>query len=226
MGLIVWVVSGFICLLIVLVILHFLIIKVELTYERERKNDVFVLTVTTLGGLIKLRRNISLVDLELKDLSVELREQKRGASPSDQPTKKRLTVAEIVQRYKRWQQWVSRITGLYAIAQAFLKKVRCKKLVWHTTIGTEDAAVTGALTGMIWGLQTAAASFGCHSLRMETEPQIAVSPNFSLPAFEVHFCCILQFRLGQAIFAGTRIFLHLKKSGRSEQKWRNTPSKA
>lgn len=197
-----------------IVILTLLIIRIELDYRRKGEDDVLSVTVSTMGGLIRFKRQFPVLILDTDEQSIHVEETRSGPFTSKKTKRQqRITVDKIKHKQQQWQQLKTHINGLYRIIKAFLSKVRCQQLVWHSTIGTGDAAETGVMTGLIWSLKSVTLGFSTGYLRMETVPDFRVTPDFNQPRLETHITCILKFRLGQAMLTGLRLFFRAKKYG-------------
>lgn len=203
-----WVGGG---LLVIIVIVTLLTVRIELDYRRKEENDSLSIHIATMGGLIRFKRHFPVLILHANDPSVQVNETRSGTLGANKKQKHRLTLDWVQHMRKNWQRLRSAVADLYGIIQVFLSKVRCRRLVWHSVIGTGDAAEAGMLTGLIWGLKSVSLRLGTNFIKMETVPSIQVTPDFTHPRLETHFTCIVKFRLGQAILTAIRIFFHIKK---------------
>jgi hypothetical protein len=102
--------------------------------------------------------------------------------------------------------------------------VYCRQIEWNTVLGAGDAAATGVLTGLVYGVKSVIISVFSHYLTMYTVPRISVQPLWDTKAVRTRFSCRLQFRVVFAAAAGVRILLKIRK-GR-QRKWQAAPTRA
>ncbi|TGU50333.1 DUF2953 domain-containing protein, partial [Mesorhizobium sp. M00.F.Ca.ET.186.01.1.1] len=81
---------------------------------------------------------------------------------------------------KRWfhnyRELVDRVRDLLPLIRDLCKQIHCTKLEWHTLLGTGQAAETGAITGVIWGVKSLIVGVLSHSISLRTMPALSVQP--------------------------------------------------
>ena len=82
-----------------------------------------------------------------------------------------------------------------------LAKTSCEYFYWQTTLGHEDAAVTGLGVGLAWQLKTAVIWSMQQRLQFIVRPELNVKPVFDSNRLEVTLRCIFSIRLGNVINA-------------------------
>lgn len=93
-----------------------------------------------------------------------------------------------------------------------VESITCERLYWTTTYGSEDAATTGYMAGMLWAVKGTTVTGLKRHFPFTSEPVVKVNPIFGKSCFEVDFRCIFSLRLGKIINASTVIF-NLKRKG-------------
>lgn len=103
-------------------------------------------------------------------------------------------------KFKKLTQDVTYYAWLYqALMDSLIRSLRCEHFEWKTVLGTEDAALTGELTGMIWvGKELFIRSLK-NKINFDTIPLIIVKPVFNKHLFTVDFQCIFTVKLGNVI---------------------------
>lgn len=96
--------------------------------------------------------------------------------------------------------------------QRFLRPFVFRELNWTTVVGTSDPPLTAMLCGGAWGLKGVMLGAVSQVLHFEKMPRLVVQPRFDGAAFQMDVRCIVAARLGQATYAGWRLFLLVKKS--------------
>lgn len=203
-------------IILIIVILVTLMIRIELHYCHRGGNDALQVTVATLAGFVRLKRQFPVVKMDPDKPIVHRSEKHIPSSAAKQgKRKKRIILNKLQQTPQNLPHWKNRIADLLRILKSFLTSVYCVELTWRSTIGTGDAAETGTLIGLIWGIKAPLLGWGIRYINMQTVPQLDLTPDFHRPRLETDFHCILKFRLGHAILVGIRLlhlFLHLKKT--------------
>lgn len=207
-----------------LTIIFFTTLQISIHFKRNGKDDKVKTNVKAWFGLIDIRTEVPMIDFS-EDLS-GTESQLNIESPNEtiDKTKFKVKPFEIMQLNQRIYHWIKKIHDLHKIAKKFLKTVRLDKLEWHSAIGTGDAAQTGVLSGMGWGVKSSLIGLISSHVTLRALPRIHVQPLFQEKRVETELKCMIRFRIGHAILAGIRILLNLRK--RRDDKWQNTQFKA
>lgn len=206
---------------LILTLIWFSSVRIGIFYKREQENDLIKVEVGLLNGLIPIRKEIPA--LNFKEEGIQLKERTKSKKKTTNKEKKRITYAEIKEYRKQFNQWVDQVVYFHRILKNFLAKIKVKKLSWWSRIGTGDAAETGILSGLVWGIKSGLITVIRHFLQMKKEPEIIIEPSFMQACLHTQFECIVQFRLGDAILAGIKFMINWKK-GRGAR-WQNTQFK-
>lgn len=217
-----WILLGIVILLFF--ILFVTPLRIHVAYERAGENDQINLEVTAWFRLIRIRYELPMMKLKAdeKGPKVEAKVEKTN-QVEDNVDKKQVNTPEVKKWYRRVQELLEKVQDMQPIIKRMLKQVRCDKLEWQTTLGLGEAAETGALTGIAWGLKNMIVSVLAHYITMRTIPRVSIQPEWNKQLLHTEFRCILRFMVGHAMIAGIRILLKYRK-GRA-QKWQTTPSR-
>lgn len=160
------------CLLIVLIIMTILFWPLYIVIDfKKKENNTFNIQLTALKGLIKYK-----IYNEKKML--ERKKQNKNIKNKEVQIKKYLL---YYNQYKK-------------IISFFLRKGSLKKLYWVTSVGTEDAALTGIYTGILWAIKNSIISIFINKTEVD-EIYINVHPDFNNKKFEIIFNCIIKCNL-------------------------------
>lgn len=213
-----WIIAA---IVLVVILLYVTPLRIAIIYGRISENDRLTLEVSAWFRLIRLRYEFPLIRLKGSEdgpkISAKMETEK-------DETEKSITGPKVKKWYQNVQLMLERVHDLQPIFKKMLSRIRCVELDWHTTLGSGDAAETGALTGLVWGAKSMVVAFFSHNISFHTTPSISVEPIWNGKCIRTRFTCILQFRLGHAMVAGIRILFRMRK-GR-EQPWQTTPSRA
>ena len=102
---------------------------------------------------------------------------------------------------------------LLPIIDDVLRLLTIKKWSWNIELGVDDAALTGILTGLAYGLAGIINHFLLTKIRFLSLPTSTVTPHFNEPIMHADLHCIVKSRLGKAIYAAIRIFILLHRRG-------------
>jgi len=200
----------FLWILLVIAALLFLIfitpLRIHILYERKKENDQVNIEVTCWFRLIRLRYELPMVKLKAKNGTPEVDAKLEQSNPitSDQKTHA-LSAPQAKNWYQRYQQLLENVHDFQQIIKHMLKKLRCEKLEWETTLGLGEAMETGALTGIAWGLKNMIVAVIAHYVTMRTIPRVSIQPEWNNQLLHIHFRCILRFMVGHAMIAAIRI---------------------
>ncbi|HJV45235.1 MAG TPA: DUF2953 domain-containing protein [Bacillota bacterium] len=210
-----------IVMLILFVIIFCTNVKIFLEYRRERENDMITIQMSIWFGLIRFKYQIPMLQINSLFQGVKVNKQ-TTASENASPKKKRfrITPQQIHKYIQKLRLLKLQIHDLNEIAKQTLRKFHCEEWEWRTRVGLGDAATTGVVTGVIWAVKANILGIVAHYIHLSQPPRLDVIPTFQDTTIDTHIRCILRFRVGNAIIAGTRILMNLRK-GR-EGKWQST----
>lgn len=209
-------------ILFVLVLIYFSSIRIGVFYKREEDNDRIKIEIGLLNGLIPIK--VKVPALKASEQGIQYEEELKSNHKTLDQKKKLFTLLDLKEYQRKFHELIERVAGLQSILKGFLAKTRIVKLTWWSRIGTGDAAETGILSGLVWGIKGGLIMLLTHFLLLRTKPSISIEPSFMRACLYTEFECIVQFRVGNAILAGILLLVHFRKGRRA--KWENTRFKA
>lgn len=198
-------------------VLFFLPVQFRIFYQKVAWDDTLVLELSFLGGLLKRRRVISLLQLTPK--GVKQREKLSGRWFFIRKSKSKTIESpyqgnsrswrEFLHRYQQYGLGVTLLTYfLPAKYQHWLLVVedlenqgRFTKFTWITRFGTGDPLSTATLYGVLWGVKSSVLSFLHRQIKFDAKPDIQVIPDFQNSRLDLIFDCIFRVKLGYIIIA-------------------------
>lgn len=201
----------FIIVLLVFIIM-FLKLKVIIRYYHRNDNDHLKITFKALFGLIKYKINIPVIKIAEDSPSLVVKEKvEKGPQEKDKESDtKKFSAEELLKSFQDMKQLLTHIGGFYKIVRSFLRKVTVSNFEWNTAIGVGDASATGIITGAFWTVKGSMIGLISTLVKMKTIPHIMITPIFNRAVSETSFQCMIQFRIGHAIFAGIKLLKHWK----------------
>lgn len=191
-------------------------IYIEIQYKRSSENDYILVNVYAMRKLIAYQMEVPIIKLsENKDIFWLESAIKAVQSQEKTPPKKEKRIikktTELFKNHPRKLKHMMRefhyYTRLYCnMIEKILKLVVCEKIYWRTRFGSEDAAVTGTIAGLLWAVKALLMSRLKRRIFLIGEPDIAVKPIFGYNQFDVDFQCIFSIRLGNVIKAIRSIY--------------------
>lgn len=203
--------------LFVIIVLLFSSIRIDFRYQRKGENDEAVIIFFALGRLIRYQKKISEWMWEGVDEGFKYETTQQGKLEEQRVTQQ--TIEKAIEIY---QFFVDRIDHLIHINKQFLNRVTCEKLQWKTFIGTGDAAETGVLVGVAWGVKTNLIAMISSFIQWKHPPKIEVFPYFTESRFDIDFHSVIRFRMGYAILAIQRILFQLLMKNRIKNEAKHT----
>lgn len=218
----VWVLVGLLLLLILIAVTP---IQLHCFYSREGENDQVEITVSA-WGFIRRKYEIPILLLQMSEEGPELVAQ---VETIQQGRKIRDRVRDFTRRqvkiwYRNWRDILARVRDLLPLLNDLFKRIHCTKLEWHTWMGTGQAAETGALTGLIWGVKSMVVGFLSHSISFRVLPTMSVQPVWNQPILHTKVQLVLNFYLGYFLYGVVKVFLRVRSS--KLRKWQTAPSRA
>ncbi len=191
-------------------------IYIEVTYKRNDGNDYVAVNVYALKKLISYTMQVPMVRIVEKSDEFKLESTVRTAVSQEKTDSLRnekmikktdQLIKEHPQKIKHIIQKFHHYTKKYCkIIEKILKLVVCEKLYWKTKFGSEDAALTGALVGLLWAFKTLLMNQFKRRIFSIGTLDIEVKPIFGSNQFEIDFQCIFSIRLGNVIKAFRSIY--------------------
>jgi len=217
-----WVLLGLLGLFVLLVITP---IQLTCFYSREGDNDQLEITIAA-WGIIRRKYEIPILLLKMTETGPELVAK---VETIQHGSKLREKVKDFTRRqvkiwYRNYRDLLERVRDLLPLLKDLFKQIRCTKLEWHTLLGTGQAAETGALTGLIWGVKSLIVGILSHSISLQAMPAMSVQPVWNQALLHTKVQAVLHFYLGQFVFSALKVFLRIRKS--KQRKWQAEPTRA
>ncbi|MCF6094039.1 DUF2953 domain-containing protein [Microaerobacter geothermalis] len=222
MGIFLWIISTMLLLFLFILCSS---VRIGIHFLREGENDRLGIDFQWLFGLVHIRREYPLVDWKGIFTGVAVKEETELGQVGKPLKVKRKSVnaSTIISWYQSYRRFLKNFHDVKVIMKTFMNHIRLEKLEWFSRIGTGEAADTGMLTGVIWGIKTMLVGSITRYLKLRTVPRLNVVANFQFSTLTTEFTCIVRFRVGYAMLAGIQLLFNRQK-GR-EKPWQNILSK-
>lgn len=209
----------FLLFLFIMIILTKITVTLDLNHSGD--NDHFKIKFRAWYGLIRYTIDIPFVKVDDAGSNLIVKQEQKLGSDSEHNKGKnkeqKVTPDEVMNSLSDVKEIAQHIVGLHKIVKRFLKKVKVKKLEWHSQLGIGDAAHTGLLTGAAWAIKGSVIGIISQYMKLLITPVVTITPEFNRLCSKTKLQCIIQFRIGQAMLAGIR-FIKYWKGGRPKLK--------
>lgn len=201
-----WWLLVLVILLILCCLLLMMPVKVNFWYQRHGSDDLCQVKISSFGGLIKVNIAIPIVEQRFNWLWPYFRFVFRSRAWGVQL--KEVTYLKPPEwSWDGIRLWLIKLHSVLSAVKPsmsyVLSKGKIQQLSLQTKLGTEDAAATGILTGLVWGLNSTFFAWLTHRVgKVEASPSISVVPVFNAPTFAFDIHCIFEVGAGHIIIAG------------------------
>ncbi|MBO0992348.1 DUF2953 domain-containing protein [Bacillus sp. SD088] len=189
----------FILVLVVFILIMIPLLSVQIAFSTILSSSAININIkgTTFFGLLHFQKEWSLADI----LSIEREEiEELEEDP--------VHFATLLNELKYLPQ---NIKPFQRVITQFFKKIKIKQFEWRTTIGLGDAAETGTASGAIWSLKGTVFSWARNYLSFAKKPLIDVHPDYQRMTLETTCQCMMQIKVGNAIWTAYKIAREWKK---------------
>ncbi|MGI6093154.1 MAG: DUF2953 domain-containing protein [Veillonellaceae bacterium] len=201
--------------IVVLYVFSKLIIYIDLRYHRDKSDDFIVVNVYLGKKFMLYSMKVPVVELIKNDeslwLSSEIKTSDGTAKTKTNIERERRFLNNIVRMYfynprRLWHAFksVKFYAKLYRrVICRLVNSLNCERLYWKTTYGSDDAAITGLMSGTLWTVKGMLVTVLRRRFCFSAPPELSVTPAFGQACFYVDFQCIFSLRLGKVISAAT-----------------------
>ncbi|MDQ8735503.1 DUF2953 domain-containing protein [Paenibacillus sp. LHD-38] len=212
--------SLFFLLILVVVLSSQVVIKGQM--RRIGNDDDAEVNIKALFGIIRYTKKVPI--MQFTGTSIQLKEEVSNTSAGINTWKQfneeidADKVANAIDKFKHLLQMTRNLTGW---VRKTLTKVRLLEWNWSTSVGTGDAMWTAMSTGLVWSVKTSIIGVLSQMVKLKTEPNMNVQPNYQQSAFTTEWSCIAQIRFGYAILAGLQLLVRMRKMKGGVKAWQN-----
>ncbi len=203
--------------IIAMIIISLLPLRFKFHYYKEGKDDFLSLTWQIIPGIWGITAEIPFLKFSTKSIwpAIKMATQLEGEKGSSLIKKEKriaLTLDKIKKILKKLFQFRGKFKEMVILGKWLLKKITIRKFFWFTEFGTNDAAVTGILAGLLWSLKTMIYQYLYHITgNFKKRPEFMVVPNFQQQKVAWNIICIFDITCGHIIIGGIKTLYILKK---------------
>jgi hypothetical protein len=205
-------------LIVLICIIPLLTVNVRITFIKGQPGDEFIVIFSFLTGLVNIRVETNRIKVLILSMIKSMMDEETGLADGW------MSAAGLGSElgYKGAKGIIEESLRRYRLFKPafnyFISRMVIKDIVWETSMGWGDAAVTGITTGLLWNMKTVILNFLNACMRRVVIKKININPDFNNISLSVYFDCILSFKIGHAIVAGAGgIFARLKEGENFER---------
>lgn len=210
--------------LVVFYIISQLIIYIELRYQRNKSDDYMAVNIYLGKRIMLYSMKVPVIELlnndELLWVSSEIKASRGKARNKTCVRREQHFIKKLLKVYlldpRRFLNALRLVKYYAKLYRRFIcrlvKSLTCEHLYWKTIYGSEDSAITGLMTGVLWSVKGMLITILRRRFFFTASPQIVVEPIFGQSCLDVNFQCIFSLRVGKIINAAS-IFVKSKGKG-------------
>ena len=205
--------------IVIICLLSYSKIYIALQYQRDGSNDYIAVHVYLFRRLLAYSMQVPMIEIGDITNSFWLKSKIKVGKSQDETHSKREQrfITKTAKFYilhpgrlKRIIRLVRYYIRLYCrVMNKIIHSLQCEQLQWKTMYGSEDAALTGIGTGLLWTVKSLMITRLKKHVIVTKKPIINVKPIFGQNSFKVDFQCIFSIRFGNVINA-VRILYTIK----------------
>lgn len=180
-------------LLVVIVILLLLPVRIEVHFKREGMDDRLHLGVRALFGIVRLGYDIPVAALMERTGKITIKKDPAKQMPVRKKGWVTITIEEIDKAMHKFNDIRKRFAKYKSAIRRVTRTFHLESTSWKTKFGTGDAAQTGWLTGLGWGLKGVLSGVLYRYFTVDCRIVYDVQPHFRAQGFRTEFTCIICF---------------------------------
>lgn len=200
----VWVVIFSFLILALVFLILFTKLNILIEYKKDGHDDIFVLSIFALKGLLKYKYEIPSIRVKNKGISFSKVKEKGKKEKDVDKGKTDVKYTSFIDRFEKAKELYEKYTEIIR----FLKcRIILEKIDLNIVIGTGNAHHTAILTGLAWSFAGVLLSFFHSSLSVK-EKHIDIKSDFTGKKLKIDLYCILKVKFVHIIVIGFMVLSH------------------
>ncbi len=193
-----------IIVIIIIIVIISSPISINIKILKDKKNDELIVKLKLLYGLIKLKFEYPLFEVDLEENKINLKIQNdtnldRGIINEEN---NKFSVTRLAEKIKEGKVILKKYKRL---STYIVDHTNWEYFSWVSQIGMENAACTGLLTGILDILKTNFIIY-LKNIGVNFEDiKIKTIPNFDIISLNTRLNCIFNIKIGYIIIAGIKL---------------------
>ena len=192
-------------------------VRIRVRYSHSGKFDQLIVIVKALYGLIRFRAVVP--SIMVRGCGIVYRQLNAGMGKKED--ERNSIDRRSLRRYRRAFRSLELSTRSFRRWMVeTMKKVECTRWRMDITVGTGDAALTGAAAGLFWAILGCAIAATGHFMKLRTHPHGEVKPVFAREEFTVVWEADFRIALGTMTLAGLKLMTRIVSPAKLYRAWR------
>jgi hypothetical protein len=197
-------------------------IRIKLKTIRIEEDDIVLIMVKTMYGIVNLKFEVPFLDIVFINNKPALKYKAKIESNKTNKLLKRISKIFTVDDINNLKKYLHHDpVFIRKMKNYWSKKMIIRDFSLIIKYGTEDAALTALLYGLIWALTGSMIALLNNNLKFNTK-DIVITPYFDQTNFSVEFSCIIQFKFGDIINTGIMLYRRRIQRKKIKQELNNT----
>jgi len=198
----------FLSIISLVILVSLLPLRFRIQYRKKEKDDFISFTWQVVPGIWGITAEIPFLKISTAKVwpvfkLVAQLEGEKGRPLAEKEKKVALDEHMLKRIISKLPGIINGLGEIKTLGKWFLGKVTLREFSWCTEIGTNEAAKTGILVGVLWSLKSMIYGY-LHTMagNVKNNPQISVCPDFQNEKAFCNMICIFDISCGYIIIGG------------------------
>ncbi|WP_026690670.1 DUF2953 domain-containing protein [Alteribacter aurantiacus] len=187
-------------------LLFFSNLHVHINYFHDGDNDELKIK-TILWKVFRYTYTIPVISVDKETPTIVMQEEE-DSSAGHEETNEKMSIHDFVYDMRQFNEFLTHVLGFHTILRHFLATVSINQFSWKSVVGTSDAALTGSIGGVLWGIKGNVVGLIGNYFKVRSLPELAIQPVFNQAISRTELKCMLSFRIGNAILGTIKVYRH------------------
>jgi hypothetical protein len=195
-------------------------ITATFTFHRVLNDDRLAFKIRALFGLVRYQYIIPSIQFRGLFDGVMIKTKANTSGTKAEQDHQQIDLPKINEFYRTGKRLIQHAEGFSDWLTAVLTDWRCIHLRWHTHIGLGDAPDTAVAVGLAWGAKCSLLHYALNHVQLQTQPDLAVIPQYNRNHFSTNLLVIGRIRLGNALIDTAFLLWRIWKVRGGVSTWR------
>jgi hypothetical protein len=197
-------------------------IRIKLKTLRVNEDDIILIRVKTLYGLVNIKFEIPFLDIVFINNKPALKYKAEVESNKTSKLWKQISKIFTVDDFNNMKKFFHHDPVFLQMMKTYWsKKMNIYDFSFILKFGTNDAALTALIYGACWAIIGSLLAILSNNLNFNTK-DIIITPYFNKESIDIEFSCIIKFKFGDIINTGIMLLRRRIQRRKIEQQLKNT----
>lgn len=197
-------------------------IKIKFKTSRVKDDDIIIIRVKTLYGVVNMKFEVPFLDITFINNKLGLKYKARVESNKTNKIWKKISKIFTIDDFNNIKRFFHHDPVFFQkMIDYWSSKLIIKDFSFILKYGTNDAAFTALLYGVVWAILGSVLALLNNNLRFSTK-DIIITPYFDNETINIEFSCIIKFKFGDIINTGIMLFRRRIQNRKIRQELKDT----